>query len=296
MGAPVLQTNSVGFPAQYASKIANLFSNQQGDNAYVTAASGDCLIAVAIGLKSLDPFDQLHSSHPTLDVAYFPGLTDFMPSAPTISDNSVTSPPGGNSWVLEASYNLQDADYTVITSPPVPTVRPSALWNLDGYFPSIYIWIVTAAAAGTYAVNLNSMYRDGITRPGDLAAGKPIFDGGVDFFVTKFTGMTGTAADGNSSAISSANPAVSGAITTTGTGDLVFAVGLQKSANGLGLGPTDGTLSTQYARVADGKLVGSEAHYLAEWGIQTSNGAWTPKFANPLGYETLVAAVALKHS
>ncbi len=303
--AVAIQTNGVGFPTQYASKVSNLWSNQQGDNAYVTAAAGDTLVAVAIGMKSTDPFDQLASSHPTLDVAYFPGLLDFN-SIPTISDGSVVvSPPSvGNNWVLSAHYSLADADYTVGSVPPAGAY-PAANWNLDGYFPSIYVWTCVNANSGTYAVNLDSMYDNGVSRPDDLAAGKPIFDGGVNFFVSKFTWSTGTttAVDettsppgGNESGISSANPAVLNAMTLAGTHDLGVVIGLQKSANGLGLGASAGLDTPGYQMFASGKLVGSEAHYLAEWAAITGSGLWTPQFSNPLGYETLMAAVALRRT
>jgi hypothetical protein len=175
------------------------------------------------------------------------------------------------------------------------TPYPSSKWSIDGFYPSIYIWVVDAAIAGTYKINLNSMYANGLTRPQDLAAGKPIFDGGVNFQVMKFTGMTGPTSDGASTNISTANPAIGTPIVTTGTGDLVFAVGLQKSSNGFNLG-TDGTLTAGYSRVSNGALVGSEAHYLVEWGIQTAAGSYTPQFSNPLGYETIIAAVAVKHT
>src|SRR5208337_267625 len=163
-------------------------------------------------------------------------------------------------------------------------------------------------------VTVNSCYQNGIDPPQDLAAGKPIFDGGVDIIVVPFTDMTAVSADGESTNISdpsstvgSNNPAQGIPITTTGIGDLVIALALQKSANGLGLG-ADATLhggsaagsppvaSGGYGMVANGKLVGSEAHYLIEWGVQTTAGSWTPSFANPIGYDTIIAAIALKHS
>jgi hypothetical protein len=375
MGAPVLQTTNYGFPAQYASKVENLWPNQQGDNAYVTASAGDCLIAVAIGLKSYDPFDLFHGSSPVTPAGWAAGLNDFN-AQPTITDGSSESSTisniaetagnvvtltvsagqwqagdrvnlsglttgtwlngqnlsliagtsstslvfndptmhglqashaetgtatelGGNVWTLGSSIKIADSDYTVSSVPPTaPNPYPSSKWSLDGYYPSIYIWVAENVQGGTYKVNLNSMYQPGITAPQDWSGGSvPIFDGGVNFGVTRFTGMTAVAADGSTTGISSANPAVgSPAIVTTGTGDLVFVVGLQKSANGLGLG-TDATLTAPgYSRVFNGKLVGSEAHYLVQWGIQTAAGSYTPQFANPLGYETVLAAIALSHS
>jgi len=516
MGLPVLQTTNQGFPAQFASKVENIRSSNQGDNVSVTVASGDTLIAIAFGLKSADPFDLLHGTAPygggNQPFGELTSLNDFNAN-PTISDNASVTPespfdaqlgvaanyallaasgitntgssvitggnvgssptpsitPGGwtltppaavdnadagaaqaavipavtyfnsltptqsglsnlstndggggagvyhagvfvgassldiptsitldaqgnpnatfvfrsgstttlesgasiilangaqpqnvvwivgssftsifavtsnmvgtiiahtsvtlgggtlkgraiaqtgaitistadnvtvssiggsiNNWVLAAHINLVDSDYTVSVTPPTaPNPYPSSQWSLDGYYPSIYVWVVNSANAGTYNVNLNSSYQNGIVPPLDLAAGKPIFDGGVNFQVVKFTGMTAVAADGATTAISAASPAVGGAITTTAANDLVLNVGLQKSANALGVG-TDALISGGgYTRVTNGKLVGSEAHYVVEWGIKLTAGAFTPQFANPLGYETVVVSVALKHT
>jgi hypothetical protein len=375
MGAPVLQTNSHGFPAQYNSEVYNLYPNQNGDNVSVTCAGGETLIAIALGLKDYDPFDLLHST--TAYPGYLLGINDYNPN-PVIADfaggvsvdivaTSVTSnvitvqytnpnatsyfattqsvtltntqesavngqtvvvasvaqvegstwkftaplttanysnaddtgdaTPAGNAYVLQANLNQFGSDYTVSATPPTaPNPYPSVKWSLDGFLPSVVIWSAVGVAAGTYNINLNSMFVAG-TVP-QWQYGRPIFDGGVNFMVIKFTGMTAASGDGGSvsSSSSTANPAVGTAFITTGTGDLVIAVGLQKSANGIGLG-TDGTLTAPgYQMVANGKLVGSEAHYLVEWGIQTAAGSYTPQFANPLGYETLIAAVAIKHS
>jgi len=277
-----------GFPTQYASKIEKMMTTNQGDNVYTYVRAGDTLLAIAVGLKSLWPFDQLHGSSPSF--GYLQGLNDFNAN-PVISDGSA------NVWTLAANIDLVDADYTPGATPPVaPNPWPSCVWSVDGYYPSVYVWVCDSANAGPYDVNLNSVYQDGIIAPGDLAAGKPIFDGGINFQIARFTGMTAPTADGSSTGVSAANPAVAPAFVTTGTGDLVIVVGLQKSANALNLG-TDATLTAPgYQRLSSGKLVGSEAHYVVEWGIQTAAGSWTPQFANPLGYETVLVAVAIKHT
>jgi hypothetical protein len=296
------------FPTSYASKVERICPQNQGENVYITAGSGDCLVAFAIGLKSKNPFDLLHGTNPSYGsghaLGWLQGLNDFMPSTPTISDSATTSPPGGNNWVLATNINLADADYTVGSVPPTsPPVYPSVQWSLDAHFPSLYVWVATSVASGTYPVNLNSCYNySASTSPpvaGEWVTGRPIFDGGVNFMVCDLAGITGIAIDGAGvTAISSANPAVASPITTAAT-DLVIAIGLQKNANGLGLGSAvvgDASLGTTgYQRLTSGKLVGSEAHYLVEYAIQSGAGAWTPSFANPLGYETIIAAVALKH-
>ena len=237
---------------------------------------------------------------------------------------------GGNTWVLLAHLNLALSDYTYSSIPPTaPAPWPSCNWGIDGYYPSVYVFACFGAvlpsaitltetvsppyvnppitATYTYTpqlkINVNSCYDNGIDPPADLAAGKPIFDGGVNIAAFDFTGMVGAATDGGSTNISdptstvgSNNPALGTPIVTTGTGDLVFALGLQKNANGLGQG-TDVTLTNGYSTVGSGKLVGTTgAHYVAEWGIQTAAGSWTPQFANPIGYDTIIAAVAIQHT
>jgi hypothetical protein len=520
MPLPTLQSTNQGFPAQFASKVENVRSSNQGDNVYVTAASGDCLIAIAFGLKSYDPFDLLHGASPSF--GFLQGLNDFNAN-PTISDNSLVTPespfdvrlgtaanyallaaagitntggtvitggnvgsfpttsitPGGwvltppatidntdaaaaqgaalsaynffssqtfvslgastvnlstntgggggagvyhagnysagssmdmptsitldaqgnpnatwifkagstitlesgasvilangaqpqnviwlvgssftsvatsnmvgtilantsitlgggtlkgralagvvttsgaitisarndvtvtplggsvNNWVLAAHINLVDSDYTVSSTPPTaPNPFPSSQWNLDGYYPSIYIWVAQNANAGTYAVNLNSVYQNGIVEPLDLAAGKPIFDGGVNFQVIKFSGiLTSGAADGSSFGTSTAAASAAPAFTTTQGSELLLSVGLMKSGNVFGAGsviqaavPTADAVS----RISNGKLVGSEAHYMVEYAIPAAASATTQlSFSNPLGYEMVVGTIALKHS
>jgi hypothetical protein len=519
MPLPTLQTTNQGFPAQFSSKVENVRSSNQGDNVYVTAASGDCLIAVAFGLRSYDPFDLLHGASPAF--GFLQGQNDFNAN-PVISDHvsitpvspvslelgvasqfallgastitntgatvvtggdlgltpgsSVTGfPPGviappsseqidtplavqaqaaasaaftfyqgmattqsvttadlgtqnggggvgvyrpgkytspssialttsitldaqgnpnavfvfyatastitqaaaagiflingaqaanvvwlagssftsvgaavsvgtilaeasvtlgggsltgraialtaaitisaacaitntastggaGNQWVLATNLNLVDSDYTVATTPPTaPNPYPSSKWSLDGYYPSVYIWVAQNALAGTYAVNLNSVYQDGIIAPGDLAAGKPIFDGGVNFQVFKFSGiLTSGASDGAAIGTSVAAAAAAPAFTTTQGSELLLSVGLMKSGNAFSLGsviqagtPTADVVS----RISNGKLVGSEAHYTIEYAVPAAASATTQlSFSNPLGYEMVVGTIALKHS
>src|SRR5271157_907728 len=264
MPLPVLQTTNVGFPAQYASKITNIRSNQQGDSVSVTAVTGDTLVAIAIGLRDYDPFDLLHGTNPAYGsghaAGYLQGLNDFN-AVPTIGDSALVSSVAnitavsvanyvltvtcansfsanqqvklagtaesflngvtvtvlatgltgahfsanvsiegsysntadtgtatfvGNSWTLATSLSTVDSDYTAVATPPAaPNPYPSSSWNLDGYYPSIYIWTATGVAAGTYNVTLESMFQNGVVAT-NYAAGEPIFDGGVNFQVIKF--------------------------------------------------------------------------------------------------------------
>lgn len=385
MATPTLQTTNVGFPAQYASKIENMMCNQQGDNVTVTAAAGDALVAIAIGLRSYPPFDLFHTGYSVgtgTAAGYFRALPDTTAANPTISDNSAastatitnlaltsnvvtitannsfqagdtvklsglttstflngqtvtvlstglsatqfefnfthadvtsgaetgtaTKTSGGNDWSLITNLNVYASDYTPAATPPTaPNPYPSSLWNIDGYYPSIYVWAATGVSAGTYAVNLNSMYVNPASTSdlsaGALAAGKPIFDGGVNFQVVKFSNILALSAqDGHSIGASTAAKAAPAAFTTTQTGELLLAVGLMKSGNAFSLGKVNqgGTDTTDaVSSISNGALVGSEAHYAVEYAIPAAaNAATLLYFSNPLGYEMLVANIALKHS
>lgn len=460
MATPTLQTTNVGFPAQYASKIENMMCNQQGDNVTVTAAAGDALIAIAIGLRSYPPFDLFHTGYSVgtgTAAGYFRALTDTVAANPTISDNSsdsvaVTSvtqtdtayaitsvanasggntvytgtfatgltgyyftvagtdnaaendgyflctassattltlanPNGlaetstgsptatdyvvslvtagnnfsvgdtvklagfvtetwlngqsqavvvagstftvndgskhagsgptaqttataartsGNDWALLTNLNVYASDYTPGATPPTaPNPYPSSMWNIDGYYPSVYVWVATGVSAGTYNVNLNSMYVNPASTSdlsaGAQVAGKPIFDGGVNFQVIKFSNIaTSSASDGNAIGASTDAAAAPTAFNMSTAGDLLLAVGLMKSGNAFSLGKVNqgGTDTTDaVSSISNGALVGSEAHYAVEYAIPAASSATTKLyFSNPLGYEMIVANIALKSS
>ena len=397
-----------GFPIEYATKISNIICNQQGDSINVTTATGDTLVAIAIGLKSLSPFDQLHGTAPygpeagsspvayTTPFGFTQGLNDFMPSSPIITDtgsttsaavtavsissnilpvttsltvsagsqitlsgmyepflNGVTltvlgtgsgnftadftytgsytnnaepsSPPAlatkdGQTWVLAGNLNIADSDYTVVNTPPpfpggtgggynaVSQPYPSSTWNLDGYYPSVYVWVLSSAVAGTYKVTLNSMYQGGTFAPLGLAAGKPIFDGGVNFQIIRFSGAGAVESGSFSIGETSFNPAASPVTQTTSAanGDALISVGLMKSGNAFAPG-TVGTLAgspptytggASMTMISSGKLVGSSAHYIVQYGFTASGSAGTfnPNFLNPLGYKMIVASFGIKSS
>jgi hypothetical protein len=281
MATPTIQGGSQGFPAYYGQHTRNIIANAQGDPVVVSPSSGDALVAVAIGMKQYNPFDLLHGSTPAF--GYLQGINDFS-VAPTITDSN------GQTWTFASSGNgsLINAD----VDPSVPTYSSASLWNLDGFYPSVFIAWTLNVAAGSTTVRLNSDYKDGIsgTSGAYLASGKPIFDGGVNFSVFDFSGIaTSSAGDGGSSAVSTANPAVGGTFTTGSSGDLIISVGIMKSGNAFSVG-------SGFTELSRGVLVGSEAHYMIQYQVQTSAGAINPGFVNPLGYEMLVASVALKHS
>jgi hypothetical protein len=384
-----------GFPGGYASKIENIASNQNGDNVTVTALAGDCLVAIAIGLRANDSFDDLHSGYSIgtgTAAGYFRALPDSVGANPSISDNSsaktatitnvaittdvatitaansfqagdsvkltglttatflnnqtvvvlstglsatqfefnfthadypsaadtgtATSTSGGNDWALVTNLNLTGlpapgstgggSDYTPGATPPAaPNPYPASNWNIDGYYPSLYIWAATGVAAGTYQVNLKSMFNNP-TSTSDLtagaqAAGRPIFAGGVNFQVIRFSGVQAlNAQDGHSIGNSVAAKSGPPAFATTQGSELLLSVGLMKSGNVFSLGHVNqGGADTADAvtMLSQGKLVGSEAHYMVSYATPAASSATTYLyFSNPLGYEMLVGNIALKHS
>ena len=454
----VYAADAHGFPTQYASKIENIYSSEQGDAVTVTAAAGDCLVAVAIGLRQNTPFDLLHGNNPSYGsgnaLGYLQGLNDWFPASPTISDasgdsvavtsvtetvttytlssvaasvgttavytgtglpsvgaavgyyfqiagftnasnngyflctanttttltlanasavlethaatatdyvvslvtasnnfvvgdsvalagivtetwlngqttavvtsgstftindptkNASSSGPtaqtgatasrtSGNDWALYAHLNLADSDYTPSATPPTaPNPYPASQWSIDGYYPSVYVWYALNVTAGTYKVSLNSMYSTGGLTSGEWQYGRPIFEGGVNFQVYRFSGIaTSAAADGTSIGTSTAAAAAPAAFTTTQGSELLFAVGLMKSGNVFGVGNVNqgGTNTADVVtQIGTGKLVGSEAHYMVSFATPASASATTYlSFSNPLGYEMIVANIALKHS
>lgn len=257
-------------------------------------------------------------------------------STATAITNTASTGGSGNVWNLVANIDLVDSDYgsgPLTSSPPAytpgpnpPSYRlavvrngvttyinytpppvleptnpwPSSKWSIDGYYPSLYIWTATAALAGSYNINLNSVYQNGIIAPGDLAAGKPIFDGGVNFQVLKLTGA-GSPEVSFTIGTSTSNPATAGAITTTAVdGNALISVGLMKNGNAFSAGTQNVTAGaatgTAMSVIASGTLVGSEAHYLVEYGLTPagSAGSFNPNFSNPLGYEMIVASISIQ--
>jgi hypothetical protein len=299
----VYAADAQGFPTQYAQKIENLFANANGDNVTVNCAAGDTLVAVAIGLRANDRFDELHSGYAIgsgTTAGYFRALPDSVGANPTISDSA------SSVYTLITNDNVVESDYTVSSTPPVaPNPYPSATWSIDGYYPSLYIWTAPIAAAGAVTVNLKSTFADP-TSTSDLtakaqAAGRPIFDGGVTFLVIRFSGVLAVAPqDGHSIGTSTAAAAAPAAFTTTQGSELLLAAGLMKSGNVFSAGNVNqGGVNTTDAVtiIANGKLVGSEAHYAIEMAVPAAaNAATFLSFSNPLGYEMLVGNIALKHS
>lgn len=209
------------------------------------------------------------------------------------ADTGTASMTAGNVWTAatgNVGLSNNNSDYTVSVG---NFTANSSKWSLDGYYPNIRVFYAMNVAGGQQTVNVNTVFEDGAAP--QYVAGRPIFDGGVDIHVFEFpnTALTG-AADQSNGQLSSAAVATSGTFTTVGDGDLILSVGLMKSGNAFSTSAAAGTTGTQM--IASGKCVSTQAHWGIQAAIQTTHGAITPGFANPLGYEMAVVSLALKHS
>jgi hypothetical protein len=378
VAAGVAAFTTQSFPVQYASKVSNMWSNQTGDNVTVNANAGDCLVAIAIGMRDNDPFDLIHgaSAYP----GYIQSLNDYNAN-PTISDyanglpvdivaTSVTAnvitvnyinpsttvpqtsyfagsqsvllngtqesavnghtvvvattgqvegdvwyftaplttanysnaddtgdaTPVGNTWTLAASSTIIDSDYTPVPTAPATTPYSSipplsgpaqgpaveSSWSADGYYPSIYIWVAPNVAAGSYKVNLNSMYQPGSASPEWSSGAQPIFDGGVNFMVFSLSGAAATTpveafsiSTGSAGhlAETTSNPATAPATLTVANvdGDALISIGVLKQNNAIAVGSTGSSVPTSLTLTAVSPLTvpGSSGNY----GSQNIGGA-----------------------
>lgn len=199
---------------------------------------------------------------------------------------ATASLPGGNVWSLAASLSIADSD------PTNPSYTTSSQWNLDQYYPSIYIWVAQNAVAGSYKVNLNSMYQLGIDEPQEYAAGSiPIFDGGVNFQVFSISGAL-TTGQPQAFSISSgfpaetvANPATApGTLTLTGgDGGALLSVGIMKSGNVFAAGSIGGTATSLTLTAVAPLLYGTGTQYPPQnYGGSVYTGTITGGAANAL--------------
>ena len=192
-------------------------------------------------------------------------------------DSGQADPTSGNTWAIATNSNIIGSDYTVsypFAGPPtngslspskpgpsggpaqptsnLPTVLTpsspyqSAVWNLDGYYPSIYVFVAPNVVAGSYRVNLNSMYQPGsgqVTNEWSNGA-VPIFEGGVNFQVFNLSGAAASTPLKRSSPSRWLTPrptrqlAPSTLTTTAANGDALFSVGLMKNSNAIQVGTT----------------------------------------------------------
>jgi hypothetical protein len=214
---------------------------------------------------------------------------------------TATKTSGGNDWFSVTpsigSAILSDSDYTPGSYPPSPW--PAVNWGLDGNFPSIYIYYALDVVGGSYNVNVSSCYQNGTTRPSQLAAGKPIFDGGIDAVVLEFSGiLPANAQDGSTAAVTAAingaGASVVPSFTTTTAGDMILTVGYMKNGNAFSQYAPAGTTGTTI--LTRSSIPTSQGHGAVQFQLQTGAGAITPGFLNPLQYEMSIIALALKHS
>lgn len=280
-----------------AVKTATITNVALTTNVATITANNQFQVGDSVKLTGLTTATFLNNQTVTLTAANATTFTFAFTHAdyPSAADTgTATDQTAGNSW-LAAAGNVANggSDYTA----SLGDFTRSSKWNLDGKYPSVYIFYALNVAGGTYTVSVNSCYQDGTTRPADLAAGKPIFDGGVDIHVFEFSGIALAAAtDGSQGQMSAANPAVTPSFTTTTAGDLILTAGFMKSGNAFSTYAPAGITAGSTVMLASGKCVTSQAHWGIQMQLQTANGAIQPGFTNPLGYEMAVSAVALKHS
>jgi hypothetical protein len=299
---------------------------------------GNALVAVVFGQKGIDPFGQRTDTNPyqsTQNATPAPVLNDnenntwaslvsitnvdMISATPVYPSTSESDP---DLFAQYPSVYVFDA-LNVAVSTQTVNVRASYLgqnvpWNskvsyLIGDAVNVSGVVYVATAPSLNVTPPNGGYWAVVATPSSDSRfaggpGKPVY-GGIDVVLLDFSGIaTSSATDGTPVAGTSvANPATAGSpgtITTTSSGDLILAVGLQKDSNEFSA-PTGWTVAWS------GKLIGSEEHYVIMYQIQAASGAITPGFTNPVGrtaagsdigpttsagYETIVLAAALKHS
>jgi hypothetical protein len=224
------------------------------------------------------------------------------------ADDTGTATPAGNTWSLATHQNIIDSDYTgTFTAPAGPAYPsytkvgnlyylvppayayepnnqwPSSKWNLDGYYPSIYVFIASNVKAGSYKVNLNSMYQPGdANNLIDWSEGAvPIFDGGVNLSVFVLSGCaTSSAVEAVSISTTetTSNPATAPAslVVSNADGDALISVALTKSNNVLAPGSVGGTATSLSLTAVAPLLYGTGSQYpLQNYGGSVYTGTIT---------------------
>jgi hypothetical protein len=110
-------------------------------------------------------------------------------------------------------------------------------------------------------------------------AGEQVFSG-LDVLLFDFSGVAAsTPLESASSAIAATNP-VTTAVTTGETGDLLIAVGLQVDGNEFDP-VADGSPPEGWTVIAQGKLTGSEQHFVVMYQVTGTAGTYNAGFLNP---------------
>jgi hypothetical protein len=247
------------------SQISNLIPNAQGDNLVMSTnpTATDALIAFVIGMRDFDPF-----ANATTGLGQGTAIAD-READPVVTDNH-----GGDTFVQRQSLRMVDLNVSNV-----------ATWNLDGYFPSLYMFEVNSAAGGATTINVNSMYTNANdSSDADDWSDRPIFDGGVDVIALNYA----TSTYASSTAITGAtDPVVTGALSIT-SGNLVLALVVMKSGNAIGnvyIEKSDGTHKQVLTVLATGKCVGTEAHWVLVGDAAAYADQNILKVDNPLQYE-----------
>ncbi len=183
------------------------------------------------------------------------------------------------------TYTLVDKIVNVVQdatsgSPPVPDSQTDA----SGYFPSLYIYVSSAAATvNTQNISISAFHPDVIVSP-PVVNGRPVFNGGLQAQVFEIAGLsTGVDVHGNTQGT---GIHLGSSLITTSATALILEVGVLLDSGALTIG-TGAT--SQYQAI----IYGGSSHYVVQTTAVTGATA-SSGFKNPLLYKGAVVAVSLK--
>jgi len=222
-----------------------------------------------IGKKSPNPFQAGNTTtEGTQDM-------DTNTPAPVFSNGAGVT----TGWAVGSTFKSIDAKVaagTLFTDESKP--------DFQADYPAVYVARKTGAAAGE-TILVMSAYKGPQTSPSqdvNGAAGVSIFQSGVNAVAMEFSGVTGVITEQHQ--LTTANPALSGAGTIGGSGNLQIAVGYMKNANAF-------AASTGWTVVYMDKCASGQDHFVVAYKILS--GADQGSFSNPLGYEMAVTTLNL---
>ncbi len=251
-------------PLQSISKVSNLWANAQGDHMYVKPTVTDHLMTFVIGMRDYNPFANAKTG-----AGQGTAIADR-------EDDPIASREVDGPMTLRSSTKMVDLD-----------VADVATWNLDGFFPSLYLFTRASASGGwtdpaTGDVIVNSSFAG--TNADDWTD-RPIFNGGLDAITVDYPACTYASSTTQTGAT---NPVVKTPL-SLGLGSLVLVLVVMKSGNAIGdvtIDKTSDNSHTQTLAVIDsGKCVGTEAHWVLVGGDAAASDCDEIRVANPLGYE-----------
>jgi hypothetical protein len=271
---------------------SNIVAQANGEQFVMNCDLDDTLALIVIGWRSLDP---QKNRNPESDTSLADDtVADFVVNV--IEDNPINlTLTNAGSW--DHQQGILPMDGVLLTATP-PATYARTLWNVDGYFPSIYMLHNTADCPGGQAiVNVATQYQvdDGGTYGGGSVSGmRPIFDGGVNMIMLRYSGLTGHTNGNHGIETTIANPAIVTSSSTLATGDLGIVVGLMKNGNQMSTGQCTDT-ADPCSFIAAGKCVGTEAHWMVETVVVTGSGS-SISVVNPGQYEMCLDLLGLLHS